>query len=840
MRSYRNSTFILFFFFISIVLFSQNLKTIDLGGKWKLRRAGTHDWVDAKVPGCVHTDLLRDNLIPNPFFGDNENRVQWISGIGWEYEKTFMISDTLFRHPHIELVCEGLDTYANVYLNDHLVIVADNMFREWEADIQPLLKIGPNQLRIQFPSVTAENKRRYEFLKHKLPGDEKVVCRKAAYEFGWDWGPTLITSGIWRPVYIRCWDFVNFMGVRYIQKNVTDSVADITAVFTFHAAVPDSALIQLDIKDKVLAEKYATVKYGVNQAKVDFQIRNPHLWWPNGLGEPYLYPIHYKIHFAGKLVAEGTENLGIRSIKLQEDIDTAGSNFQFVVNGVPVFMKGADYIPQDNFPARVKDSTYRALIASVKAANMNMLRVWGGGIYEKDIFYDLCDQNGILVWQDFMFACAMYPEDKDFIRNVQVEAMQNVVRLRNHPCIALWCGNNEIDEGWKNWGWQKQYGYTAKDSAEVWRNYLGIFGGTLPTVIAKYDSLRPYIPSSPLFGWGHPESTKQGDMHYWGVWWGKEPFSSYNQKTGRFMSEYGFQGFPSLASIRKFTLPADRQLGSPVMKVHQKHPVGYEIIDEYMLRDYNRPKDFKSYVYVSQLLQAEGISTAIEAHRRAKPYCMGTLYWQLNDCWPVVSWSSRDYYGNEKALHYFVKKEYSTFLVSPVVKDGKLMVYIVSDSLKDCRLALRISLRDFKGKSFLDTTQMIDIPSNSSNSFVELPLDKLLAGKDPKQVVFTAQLTSGKKTLAQNNFYFSPVKDILLQKPLITKSIQKTPEGYLITLSTDQLAKNVCLEASLKGTFSDNFFDLLPGEARTISFSTSNKTSSFAETLKIMTLANTY
>ncbi len=393
--------------------------------------------------------------------------MQWISDIGWEYEKTFIISDTIFQHPHIELVCEGLDTYANVYLNDTLIIVADNMFREWDADIQSLLRIGPNKLRIQFPSTTAENKRRYELLNHKLPGDEKVVCRKAAYQFGWDWGPTLITSGIWKPIYIRCWDFVNFIGVRFIQKNLTDSIADLSAVFTFYAAVPDSALIELNINDKILAAKYVNVKYKVNNAKVDFQIRNPHLWWPNGLGDPYLYPIHYKIHFAGRLVAEGTQNLGIRTIRLQEDNDTAGSSFKFVVNDIPVFIKGANYIPQDNFPSRVKDSSYRALIASVKAANMNMLRVWGGGIYEKDIFYDLCDQNGILVWQDFMFACALYPDNRDFIRNIQIEAIQNVIRLRNHPCIALWCGNNEIDEGWKNWGWQKQYGYTAKDSAEI-------------------------------------------------------------------------------------------------------------------------------------------------------------------------------------------------------------------------------------------------------------------------------------------------------------------------------------------------------------------------------------
>jgi len=840
MRSYRNPIIIILIVLSSLSLFSQDMKKIDLGGKWKFRRAGTDQWLDARVPGCIHTDLMKNGLIPDPFFRDNEKNMQWISDIGWEYKKTFMISDTLFRSRHLELVCKGLDTYANVYLNDSLIIVADNMFRDWYANIQPLLKIGINTLRIQFPAVTFENKARYSRLKHKLPGDEKVVCRKAAYQFGWDWGPTLITSGIWRPIYIRCWNHMNVLNVQYIQKDLTDSIANLTAVFTFLSTLSDSAFIQLSVKDKMLATKKVPVQSGVNIARFDFQILNPKRWWPNGLGDPYLYPINHKVYFTGRLAAEGTQKLGLRTIEVHEDQDTDGSGFSFLVNKIPVFMKGANYIPQDNFPSRVSDSSYKALINSVKAANMNMLRVWGGGIYENDIFYDLCDENGILVWQDFMFAGALYPDNKDFIRNVQTEAIQNVVRLRNHPCIALWCGNNEIDEGWKNWVWQKQYGYTPQDSAEVWNNYRGIFGGTIMTVIAKFDSLRPYILSSPRIGWGRPESTKQGDMHYWGVWWGKEPFSSYNEKTGRFMSEYGFQGFPSLESIQKFTLPADRQMGSLVMKAHQKHPAGYEIIDEYLLRDYKRPKDFESYVYVSQVLQAEGIKTAIESHRRAKPYCMGTLYWQLNDCWPVVSWSSRDYYGQEKALHYFVKDEYNTLLVSPVIKNGILQVFIISDSLQDCQPSLHFSLRDFGDQTFYDTTLTIYIKKNFSSSYVEFPVEKLVQGKDTKQLVFTTQLTSGKKILSQNNLYFDPVKDLLLEKPMITKTVKKSPEGYQITLSSNKLAKNVYLASSIKGSFSGNFFDLLPDETRTITFTTKDKSSLFEGKLKIMTIADTY
>ncbi len=840
MKSCLSSIILIFFTIISTSVLSQEMKRIDLDGKWRFRMAGTNDWMDAKVPGCVHTDLMRNHIIPDPFTGDNEKNVQWISDIGWEYEKTFTISDTVFRSPYIELICEGLDTYANVYLNDSLILVADNMFREWNANVQPLLKIGVNHLRIQFPSVTNENKARYERLKHKVPGDEKVVCRKAAYQFGWDWGPILITSGIWRPIYIRCWSHLHILAVQYIQRRLTDSVANLTAVFTYFSSIPDTAFIRLSVKDKVLAAKKVPVQPGLSISRIDFQIMNPKRWWPNGLGVPFLYPIHHEFYFAGELAEEGTQKLGLRTIELLEEKDTAGSSFRFMVNGIPVFMKGANYIPQDNFPTRVTDSSYRALIASVKAANMNMLRVWGGGIYEKDIFYDLCDENGILVWQDFMFACALYPDNREFLRSVQIEAIENVVRLRNHPCLALWCGNNEIDEGWKNWGWQKQYGYSPKDSAEVWKNYMGIFEFMLPMVISRHDSLRPYISSSPLFGWGHEESTKEGDMHYWGVWWGKEPFSTYQKKVGRFMTEYGFQGFLPMESIRRFTVPSDRQLGSPVMKAHQKHPVGYETIDEYLHRDYKKPKDFESYVYVSQLLQAEGIKAAIEAHRRAKPYCMGTMYWQLNDCWPVVSWSSRDYYGNLKALHYFVKNEYSTMLVSPVVEDKKLRVFIVSDSLDDASPDLHICLRDFGGRIYFDTTMPTWIKRNSSTCFIETSIDNITRGKDLKQLVFNAQLTSGNKILSRNNYYFSPVKDLLLEKVVIRKSIQESPEGYLITLSSDRLAKNVYLASGRQGSFSDNFFDLLPGETRTISFRTKQKISGFEESLKILTLADTY
>jgi beta-mannosidase len=714
------------------------------------------------------------------------------------------------------------------------------MFRTWYGDIRRFLSRGENTIRIRFPSIPGENKSRYSKYRFRLPGDERVVCRKAAYHFGWDWGPTFITSGIWKPIYIKYWDFVNLLGVQYLQQEVTDSAARMTAVFTLTSVLPDTALFRIRQGTDYLVIRQAPVNKGINVIRVDFSIPHPKRWWSNGLGEPYLYPLTHEILFGGRLSVSGTIRIGIRTLELVEEMDSTGKSFYFRLNGVPVFMKGANYIPQDNFLPRVTDSAYRALIRSAADAHMNMLRVWGGGIYEKDIFYDLCDEYGILVWQDFMFANTMVPNYKEFNQNVNAEAIQNVVRLRNHPCIALWCGNNEIDEGWKNWGWQKQYGYSPEDSTAIWRDYRVLFEITLRNDVSFFDSLTPYIPSSPRFGWGRPQSLTTGDSHYWGVWWGKEPFSTYEKKVGRFMSEYGFQGFPSMRTIRKFTKPEDRVPGSPVMKAHQKHPTGYELIDEYLLRDYRKPKDFESYAYVSQLLQAEGITRAAEAHRRAMPWCMGTLYWQLNDCWPVVSWSSRDYYGEPKALHYFIKKSYRTLLLSAAMDSSRLKLYVVSDSLESFPANLRIRLMTLTGEILSEHQRTIRIPGNSSFIAFDTLAASILEGKDPANLLLYAELKAGENILATDHFFFTEPKDLKLPPPEISKKITLIPEGFRIALTSKNLAKNVFLSCSLKGTFTDNYFDLLPGETRILEFRTGMKPGDFASQLKIMTLTDTY
>ena len=830
--------------FLSINGSAQDMNTLSLDGSWKVRKAGSKEWMPARVPGVVHLDLMRNNAIPDPFMGDNESKLQWIGETGWEYVKTFHYGIDNFEARHIELVFKGLDTYANVYLNDSLILVADNMFREWYVEIKRYLHIGPNTLRVQFPAVNTENKSRYSQLAAKLPGDEKVVCRKAAYHFGWDWGPTFVTSGIWRPVYIRKWGALNVVNVHIIQKELTDSLANLAAQFTLYAELDNPCEVRLFLDSTEVLRQSIVLKRGPNILRGDVALKNPERWWPNGMGAQKLYNFRYEVYFDSVLIAKGRQKVGLRTVELVQDKDNAGRSFYFKVNGIPLFIKGANYIPQDNFLPRVKDSTYKALIRDVKEANMNMLRVWGGGIYENDLFYDLCDENGILVWQDFMFACAMYPGGKKFFDNVRDEAIQNIVRLRKHPCIALWCGNNEIDEGWKNWGWQKQLGYTASDSARILKDYNLIFNVILPNNVHGFDTLRPYIPSTPLHGWGHPESLTEGDSHYWGVWWGKEPFSTYEKKVGRFMSEYGFQGFPDLTTISKFTTPGDRHLGSSVMKTHQKHPAGYEIIDEFMLRDYKKPKDFESYAYVSQLLQARGIGMAIEAQRRAKPWCMGTLYWQLNDCWPVVSWSSRDYYGKKKALQYRLPHLYAKTLVSPVIENGHVKVYVTTDDLSPIKANMSVKLLDFSGRTYTNRTCLVEIPANGSKICFDTLVSALVGKLNPAELVFAVTMEGedihGENVKADNLLYFVSPKDLLLPVPSISRKIRETPTGYTVLLSSDKLVKNLFLSANLKGSFSDNYFDLLPGVPVEIQFTTTKKSLEIDKLITLKSLVDTY
>ncbi len=540
----------------------------------------------------------------------------------------------------------------------------------------------------------------------------------------------------------------------------------------------------------------------------------------------------------GKPVDGASTRTGLRTLELKQQRDDAGESFTFVINGVPVFAKGGNWIPADSFPSRITKDKYRKLLEAVRDTNMNMLRVWGGGIYESDDFYELCDEMGILVWQDFMFGCSLYPGDEAFLDNVRQEAVDNVKRLRNHPSIVIWVGNNEIESGWLHWGWKEKF------PASLWDDYLKVFYGVLPDVCKSLDPSRPYWPSSPSSNLkDDPESQKMGDLHYWQVWHASAPFTEYEKQFPRFMSEYGFQSFPQLETVDTYTEPADRDVSSPVMMAHQRHPRGNQLIREYMLREYPEPKDFESFLYVSQVLQAEGIKIGAEHLRRIMPHNMGSLFWQIDDCWPVASWSSIDYAGRWKALQYYARRFYNDILISPHEATGHLDFYVVSDRLKSTDAQIKVSLLDFEGHTLWNQQRDIQVAALNSKSYWSIPVDELLAGKDPKSVFVFAELLVGGKTISRNEHFFEPYKNLSLPPPQISVEGVPTRTGFRITLSSDKLARAVYLSArNYPGFFVDNYFDLIPGSTVQVEFRTPGPVNlaSFQRQLVIRSLADAF
>jgi beta-mannosidase len=503
-------------------------------------------------------------------------------------------------------------------------------------------------------------------------------------------------------------------------------------------------------------------------------------------------------------------------------------------------MKGANYIPQSLFQERIKYNNYQKLIENTVKANMNMLRIWGGGIYENKAFYDLCDEKGILVWQDFMYACAMYPGDEDFLLNAESEAVEQVIRLRNHPSIALWCGNNEINEAWHNWGWQPRFNPDQKEY--IWTAYKNLFTHILPQAVRVHSNNTDYWESSPRYGRYDKRSYTEGDNHDWYVWHDEKPFEHFEEKIPRFMSEYGFQSFPDWKTIESFTLPEDRQLESKVMLLHQRHMRGNQLIRKYMERDYHLPFDFENFVYVSQILQAEGMAKAIEAQRRAKPYCMGTLYWQLNDVWQVASWSSIDNFGRWKAMHYKVREVYADVLISPKVQKDNFKVFIVNDLYQLLQGVLTVKIQDFKGQIIFEKTLPVSIKGNSSNVYFNILLKDIFKNGIKKEAAFAHiffKNNDGKPPI-EKTFFFAKPRDLPLELGKISRQVKGQEGGVAITIQSPVLLKNVQLSSPTEGFFEENYFDLLPNVEKTIFYKTNESAEHVADSLRIKSLVNTY
>lgn len=645
--------------FLMTVCYVGQAQIVLLHENWEFKKVGNENWMAAEVPGTVHTDLFSNGIIGDPFYGNNEVHQKWIENENWRYRLEFDLEKTILKKGNIDLILEGLDTYALVKINEVEILSTSNMFRSWRIEIKKHLKRKNNVLEITFKSPIAENiEKAQNYI--PLPGGVDTsefpvapFCRKAAFHFGWDWSPRFVTMGIWKPIYLEGWDGLRIENFYAEVKELNKEIATLNCEIQIQSSTQIAA--QIDFADYGKME--LSVEQGTNTYEVEIQIPNPDLWWPNGSGKQKLYEIDVQILEGKYLHDQITQKIGIREIELVNELDSIGKSFYFNINGSPLFMKGANYVPQDVFIPRVESNDYRKLLVLAKEAGMNMIRVWGGGIYENDIFYDLCDSLGLLVWQDFMFAGTMYPNKAEFRNDVEKEVKEQVLRLRQHPCIAVWCGNNEIDVAWRNWGWQNQFGYSEADSLDLWSGYESLFKKLLPEVVNEFHSTSQYIPSSPESNWGTSENFNFSSMHYWGVWHGNDDFDDFEENTGRFMVEYGFQSYPSFELLERYIPANELNIDSETMKMRQKSYVGnqriMEFIEKYLPTNY---QGFENFIESSQQVQALGLSIAIQAHIGANPRCMGTLIWQLNDSWPGPSWSIVQYDGKTKPAYQTAKK----------------------------------------------------------------------------------------------------------------------------------------------------------------------------------------
>ena len=804
---------------------------------WQLRQLPTvatpflriEEAIPATVPGCNFTDLFAAGAIPDPFFGANESQLQDIELSDWVYQCQFELSRAELAQGQWLLQADGLDTFCEVRLNGLLLGETNNMFVPWSFLLADALRAGTNVLELTFrsPILRARPEQQAAGLIYPAENDKSddklsVFVRKAPCHFGWDWGPRFVSSGIWRPIYLQCVPKGRVTDSHARVLSLSDTQARLLIAAEVELSNDAGSALQLELSCDLLNLRQSlpvAPQSGSQSLQFEVVIDKPQLWWPAGFGEAFLYPFVLKLQAGGVTAAQQDLPVGIRQIEVINEPDADGVSFYLKVNGVPVFCKGANYIPADAFPAQITQARLDAEFAAVTAAGMNMLRVWGGGYYQDEYFYQLADQHGILIWQDFMFACSLYPASPAFLANVEREARANVRRLRRHPSVALWCGNNEVDMGIAWWDWPAKFGYSDTQWQQLKQDYQRLFGELLPQVLQELDPTSFYLRSSPQGFW-EDNADHMGNQHYWGVWHGEAPFSEFARRVPRFMTEYGFQSFPLPQSFGRFLDPSDWDLQANAFKVHQKHPRGNQLIQRYMQGEYAAPADFKALTYLSQVQQAQGMRQAFEAHRKAMPFCMGTLYWQLNDTWPAASWSGIDYFGQWKALHYQAKRSFAPqLLVFSALADGALQLQLVSDSRAPLQATLELQLLDFAGRVLWQQQEQLQVqPLCSASVWQGLPpVDA------PARTVLQARLVGSEQNLlAQQLWYFVPplAQDLAVAAPAL--HWQRQGDQLRLTLQSDWVLRQLWLSVSLAEApekvwnFSDNFFDLLPGQPHSV------------------------
>ncbi len=783
------------------------------------------------VPSVVQQTLSDAGVIPYPYSGTVENDLLWISNHPWTYTTQFNVKGNMLNQEVVELVFEGIDTYASVTLNGEKLFDADNMFRTWKVDVKPFLKEKKNQLVVTFPSYDSVQQALYDQCRPRFP-EKYAVTRKAPYQHGWDWAPKYKNIGLWKPVKLVAWSDARLENA-YI---VTNEISETQAKLTLHLDVESSANGELvaEIRNggKLIQSCPFQMDQGNQHKMFGFTMEDPQLWWPNEMGEQALYDFEIVLKDDDKLLDSKIIRTGIKTFQMVQEPDANGFSFYFKVNGVPFYAKGANYVPEEMIETWIDNDCTVNLLQESKKAHFNMLRVWGGGIYPSDDFFNSCDSLGILVWEDFMYAGTMYPYDEAFLENAKIEALEQVKRLASHPSLALWCGGNEISEGYYNWGWQQSLGWSAEDDQAMKMGYDRLFETILPMVVDTYDGTRPYWPSSPSKGWGRPESLTQGDVHYWGVWWGEQPYEMYREKVGRFNSEYGYQSYPDIQTLKtaagddaEFKALCDYEgddlyaliSKNAFLAAHQKHARGARQINDFIERYFPKAKTFEEYVYLSQLSQAYGMEIAIEAHRTAKPYNMGTLYWQLNDAWPVTSWSSIDHSGKPKAMQYKLRTLYAPVLLSFDQNDHQ--VYVTSDLMRGIDGMITASVKDFNGNQLFEQKVKVDMGANQNRKFYVEGLRECLQKVDPKSVYVKLELSEGEKPMAERFCYLVYPKNLNLPEAKLDLSVQQEGDVIHVDVKSDVFAKDVQVSSTNRyGVFSDNYFDLEAGQTRRITY----------------------
>jgi beta-mannosidase len=808
-------------------------RRLNLNGNWQVSQANKNEWIPVKVPGCVHTDLIAVGKIPDPFYRDNEKDVQWVGESDWIYQRTFDVPDEVLKNDRVLLRCEGLDTLATIKINGQEIGRADNMFRLWEFDVKPILRAGENTIEVSFESPFTYIKQREST--NQEPDKfvrERAWVRKEPCSFGWDWGPNLPSCGIWKNISLETFNQGRIAGVLILQNHSGENKVmldvEVNAEIVGETKKTFQAGLTILHNGKSVAKK--TIKISDGKSRGKLEIKHPKLWWPNGMGEQPLYEVHVELFDSdGNTVDSMSKRIGLRELKIV--LPENGNPLQFKVNDVPFFAKGGNWIPCDSFTSRVTPEILRRYVADAAVVNMNFLRFWGGGYYEDDALFDACDEMGICVWLDCKFACAAYPAfDEKFMENVRLEVRDNLQRLRHHPCIAVWCGNNEISLSW----WE---GPTWGPNRMSTADYDKLFKDLIAQQVQELVPQANYVSGSP----------DCGDTHYWDVWHGPKMFDAYRTQTG-FMSEFGYQSFPEPKTIRAFTDEEDRaSVVTPVMKWHERSGglEGNQKMVDMIHHYFNAPKDFETTLWLSQILQGYGIKIGAEYWRQTMPKSMGCIFWQYNDIWPGMSWSSVDYFGRWKALHYMARKFYAPILVSGLenVASGTIDIFVTSDLLETHHGKLTWTLADLDGKPMAQESMALEIPARKSEKVKTLNLQGQIQRLGANGFLTWLKLEVNGKIVSENVVSLVLPKELKLVDPKLTTIVEESSGGFLVTIKSEKPALWTWLELeNADAKYADNFIHITPDASQTILVQPKKLLSkdNFVQQLQVRSLFDTY